>query len=88
MQEDPGKQLEFPLECQFRIMAYANAENILNDLKKVIIKHDLKTIPAKGNLSKNGSYQSWILACTIYSLETLRTVGSDLSAIEGVKMVL
>ena len=88
MQDDPGKQLEFPLECQFRIMAFANAENILDDLKKVIIKHDLKSIPARGNLSKNGSYQSWTLACTIKSLESLRTVGADLSAIDGVKMVL
>ena len=88
MQDDPGKQLEFPLECQFRIMAYTNAENILQDLKKVIIKHNLKTIPSKGNLSKNGSYQSWILACKIQTLESLRTIGADLSAIQGVKMVL
>ncbi|WP_157473182.1 DUF493 domain-containing protein [Lentisphaera araneosa] len=88
MQDDPGKQLEFPLDCQFRIMAMANAENIPQDLQKVIDQHDLKSTPKKGNSTKKGTYQSWIVSGTIYSLESLRAVGADFSAIDGVKMVL
>ena len=88
MQEDPGKQLEFPLDCQFRIMAIATADNIPTELKKIIEKYQLKSDAKKGNLSKNGSYQTWIVSGTIQTLELLRAVGADFSAIDGVKMVL
>ncbi|WDE98771.1 DUF493 family protein [Lentisphaera profundi] len=88
MQEDPGKQLEFPLDCQFRIICRVDANNIKNDLDAVTEKHALGKNADKGSLSKNGTFQTWILSCTIQTLESLRAVGADISAVDGVKMVL
>lgn len=88
MQEDPGQHLEFPLECQYRIICKADATNIETDITQIIEKHQLDTKVTKGSLSKNGNFQTWVLSCTIQTLESLRAVGADISATEGVKMVL
>ena len=86
--DDPGKQIGFPVTCQYRVMAFAEAENIQADLASVINQFDLGTRAEKGNLSRNGTYQSWGFSCTIQDLKTLRAVGAALSAIDGVKVVL
>lgn len=88
MQENPGEQLDFPLHCQYRIMAKADVSTVEADINKVVAQHGLQNQAKKGTLSKNGNYQSWILDCTINDLPHLRGVGADLSAINGVKMVL
>ena len=87
-EDDPGKALKFPLSCQFRIMAFASAKNIPADTAKIVKEFKLATQAKKANLSKNGTYQTWQLPCTIKDLETLRAVGAALGAIDGVKMVL
>ena len=88
MQENPGEHLEFPLHCQYRIVAKADAKNVQADVNEVVKKHELQNQVKKGSLSKNGNFQSWVLDCTINDLTHLRGVGADLSAIDGVKMVL
>ena len=88
MSDDPGKQLKFPLGCQYRIIAFATSTNVEADVNTLSTKHSLKVKAGKGSLSKNGTYQTWTLNCTINDLETLRAVGNDLGAIDGVKMVL
>ena len=86
--DDPGEQLEFPVTCQYRVMAFTGAENIQADLASVISQFNLGSRAEKGNLSRNGTYQSWVFSCTIPDLETLRAVGVALAAIDGVKVVL
>ena len=86
--EDPGRQIEFPVTCQYRVVAVARAENVPTDLASVIRRFHLDTRAERGNLSRNGVYQSWGFSCTIPDLDTLRAVSAALSAIEGVKVVL
>ena len=86
--DDPGLRIEFPVTCQYRVMAFTVAENVQADLASVIGRFNLGSRAERGNLSRNGTYQSWVFSCTIPDLETLRAVGVALAAIEGVKVVL
>ena len=86
--DDPGDKLKFPVTCHYRVIAFVKAENIQADLASVISQYNLGTRAEKGNLSRNGLYQSWGFSCTIHDLQTLRAVGGALCAIDGVKMVL
>lgn len=88
MTDDPGKQLKFPLSCQYRIIAHATSLNVEADINALATKFLFNVKAGKGSVSKNGSYQTWTLNCTINDLETLRAVGNELGAIDGVKMVL
>lgn len=86
--DDPGRQIEFPVTCQYRVVAFARAENVPDDLASVIHRFSLDTRAERGNRSRNGIYQSWGFSCTIRDLDTLRALGAALSAIDGVKVVL
>jgi putative lipoic acid-binding regulatory protein len=88
MSDDPGEQLKFPLSCQYRIIAFATSTNVEGDINSLTKKHSINAKAGKGSVSKNGSYQTWTLNCTINDLETLRLIGNELGAIDGVKMVL
>lgn len=86
--DDPGRRIEFPVTCQYRVVAIARAENVQADLASVIRRFSLDTRAERGNRSRNGVYQSWGFHCTIPNLDTLRAVSAALSAIDGVKVVL
>jgi putative lipoic acid-binding regulatory protein len=86
--EDPGSQLRFPLDCDYRVVARADAGNVEGDVAEVIKAFDLGVRVTRGRRSENGAYQTWQFTCRLNDLETLRGVGAALAAINGVKIVL
>ena len=82
------EELQFPLDWNYRIITDASCQEALEGIKKVLVMHNVTAIPAKGRLSKNGSYQSYNVTVTFEDKDSLRTLSSALGALPFVKFLL
>jgi putative lipoic acid-binding regulatory protein len=85
-QLDPA-DLEFPLECQFRVIA-EDHENMVFVLETVLMQLGVEVPVVRGNKSKNGTYASYTITTVVNSREELSRIDAELRLINGVKMVL
>lgn len=83
---DPEK-LEFPLNCQFRVIAERNP-NMFFVIETVLMENGVKSPLKAENLSDGGKYQSFSVDVRVESLEQMNRIDQALRNIVGVKMVL
>lgn len=83
---DPEK-LEFPLNCQFRVIAERNP-NMFFVIETVLMENGVKSPLKAENLSDGGKYQSFSVDVRVESLEQMNCIDQALRNIVGVKMVL
>jgi putative lipoic acid-binding regulatory protein len=83
---DPEK-LEFPLDCQFRIIAERNP-NMFFVIETVLLENGVKSPLKAENLSEGGKYQSFSVDLRVNSLAQMNQIDQAIRNIVGVKMVL
>ena len=83
---EPDK-LEFPLDCQFRIIAERNP-NMFFVIETVLMENGVKSPLKAENLSGGGKYQSFSVDMRVESLEQMNRIDQAIRNIVGVKMVL
>ncbi len=89
MTQDPfgDEQLQFPLDCQFRIIA-ENRDAMHFVIETVLIEQGVKAPLEPQNLSHGGKYQSFLVMVRVESVEHMNRIDAALRSIVGVKMVL
>ena len=80
-------ELEFPLECHFRIIA-ENREGMHFVIETVLLELGVSSPLETGNKSGGGKYASFAFSVVVDSLDTLNRIDRELRLIEGVRMVL
>ncbi len=85
-QLDPAN-LEFPLECQFRVIA-EDQENLAFVIETVLMQLGVEVPVVRGNESKSGTYVSYSITTVVQSREEMTRIDTELRNIAGVKMVL
>lgn len=84
---DPGSQLQFPLDCQFRVIA-ENISNMHFVIETVLMQHGVNAPLKTQNQSGGGKYLSFSVDTRVESLEQMNEIDAALRNIAGVKMVL
>ncbi len=85
--EFEGEKLEFPLDCQFRVIA-VNQPNMAFVIETVLMELGVSAPLSKQNQSEGGRYQSYSVDVRIESLDQMTVIDKALRNIAGVKMVL
>ncbi len=85
-QLDPAN-LEFPLECQFRVIA-EDQEKMAFVIETVLMQLGVEVPVVRGNESKSGTYVSYSITTVVQSREEMTRIDTELRNIAGVKMVL
>lgn len=83
---DPAN-LEFPLECQYRVIA-EDHEKMAFVIETVLMGLGVEAPVVRGSKSKNGTYVSYSITTVVESREAMNRIDAELRNIEGVKMVL
>lgn len=79
--------LEFPLDCQFRVIA-ENQSNMYFVIETVLMQHGVTSPLKTQNQSGAGKYLSFSVDMRVESLDQMNQIDSALRNIAGVKMVL
>lgn len=89
MTQDPfgDEKLQFPLECQFRIIAESH-DHMHFVIETVLMEIGVKAPLTRQNQSSGGKYQSFLVIVLVESAEHMNKIDSALRNIAGVKMVL
>lgn len=77
----------FPAECTLRIIANTD-DRMLEGIRTTLAEQGYETEPTAGQLSANGSYQTYHATLWIESSEKLQEIIATLSKLNGVRMVL
>jgi putative lipoic acid-binding regulatory protein len=83
---DPS-ELEFPLECHFRIIT-ERVENMHFVIETVLMGLGVSAPVEQGNSSGAGNYVSYAVSTMVDSLDAMNAIDRELRLIQGVKMVL
>lgn len=81
------KQIEYPVEVHFRIIAEA-LEEVSAAVRSAAALRGLESRLRPGNQSAGGRYQTWNLSVRVNSGEELREIDAGFRSVPGVKMVL
>lgn len=81
-------EIQFPVDWQYRITALADADNVRDDLIRVLRMHGSDSMPEKANVSKTGKYVSWKVDVIFHSRADMESMSRALGAVAGVKFVL
>ncbi len=87
MNDSKTPELQFPLECHFRIIA-EDRDNMHFVIETVLMELGVHDPLEKANASAGGKYVSFAFSTTIASREAMALIDRELRAIEGVRMVL
>ncbi len=89
MTDDPfgNEELQFPLDCQFRIIA-ENREGMHFVIETILIEQGVTAPLEPQNLSHGGKYQSYLVMVRVESRDHMGRIDAALRNITGVKMVL
>lgn len=79
--------LEFPLECQFRVIA-EDHEKMAFVIETVLMQLGVEAPVVRGHESKKGTYVSYNITTVVNSREEMNRIDAELRLIVGVKMVL
>ncbi len=87
MNDSKTPELEFPLECHFRVIA-EDREHMHFVIETVLMELGISDPLEKANASSAGKYVSFGFSTVVASREALSLIDQELRAIEGVRMVL
>jgi putative lipoic acid-binding regulatory protein len=87
MSDDPGAELEFPLQCHFRVIT-ENLKNMHFVVETVLMELGVHDPVEKANASETGKYISFNISTVVESREQMTRIDKELRLIQGVKMVL
>ena len=82
-----SSKLEFPLKCQYRIIA-EKRKGMHFVIETVLQQLGVTSPLMKGAESGGGKYESFNVEVVLESLERMNKIDSELRDIEGVRMVL
>lgn len=80
-------ELEFPVECHFRIIA-EDLENMHFVIETVLMELGVHSQLTQRNTSTKGKYVSFSVSTPVDSLAKMNKIDYELRNIQGVKMVL
>jgi putative lipoic acid-binding regulatory protein len=80
-------ELEFPLDCHFKVIA-EDLENMHFVIETVLMGLGVSAPLTEGNKSGGGKYISFNITVRVKSREQMNQIDSELRNIQGVKMVL
>jgi len=87
MNDNAPPELQFPLECHFRVIA-EDRENMHFVIETVLMELGVHDTLERANASSTGKYVSFGFSTTVASREAMALIDQELRAIEGVRMVL
>jgi putative lipoic acid-binding regulatory protein len=82
-----NQEVEFPVEWQFRIMCDSQVD-VTDDLVAVLKSFGVNKFPKTANKSSGGKYLSYAIKVTFHDKASMDLMATQLSQINGVKMVL
>ncbi|MEM7394551.1 MAG: DUF493 family protein [Verrucomicrobiota bacterium] len=82
-----GAELEFPLECHFRIVA-ENLDNMYFTIETVLLGLGITDPLEPAHVSGKGNYASFAFSTIVPSRLVMEHIDRELRAIVGVKMVM
>lgn len=80
-------ELQFPLECHFRVIA-ENNENMQFVIETVVMGLGITAPVEKTNISGGAKYISFNISTIVRSMEEINNIDRELRLIQGVRMVL
>jgi len=80
-------ELEFPVDCHFKIIA-EDLENIHFVIETVLMGQGVKSPLTAGNKSEGGKYITFNVTVCVESREQMNQIDAELRQIQGVRMVL
>ena len=87
MNRDENVELQFPVECHFRVLA-ENQPNMAFVIETVLMELGVQAPLQQGNVSANGKYISFTFTTVVESRDAMNRIDSELRSILGVKMVM
>ncbi len=84
-----GKQLQFPVDWEFRIIVESGRGGPAREaIEAILEKHNFPPGVHEGLHSESGRYRSFKVPIIIPNRETLEKLAVEFHAIEGVKFIL
>ena len=80
-------ELQFPLDCQFRVIA-ENRKGMYFVIETVLIQNGVTAPLQREHESAGGKYISYSVDVHVDSLKRMNSIDAALRSIEGVKMVM
>ena len=80
-------QIEFPVLWHYKIITEAD-KPVAEELQKVLDSHNITDKLTAGQLSKNGSYQTYKVSVTFHDKATMDLVSKNIGSVPGVKFML
>ena len=87
MTEKNSSDLEFPVECHFRIIAH-DLPNIYFVIETVLMELGVTAPLEEANTSAGGKYVSYAVSTIVDTRDALEEIDRELRNIVGVKMVM
>lgn len=87
MKDSPQPELEFPLDCSYRIIA-ENREHMHFVIETVLLQLGVHSPLVKNHESSKGRYVSFAVDVRVPSREMMDRIDRELRLIEGVRTVL
>ena len=87
MRKNNLSELQFPLECHFRVIA-ENDEKMQFVIETVVMGLGITAPVEKTNISGGARYISFNISAIVCSLEEMNNIDRELRQIRGVRMVL
>lgn len=80
-------QIEFPVVWHYKIITEAD-KPVAEALQEVLNQHKITDKLTAGQVSKNGSYQTYKVSVEFHNKETMDLVSKSIGATAGVKFML
>jgi putative lipoic acid-binding regulatory protein len=87
MTREENVELQFPVECHFRILA-ENQPNMAFVIETVLMELGVSAPLETANTSANGRYISFNVTTIVESREMMNRIDAELRRILGVRMVM
>lgn len=84
-----GKQLEYPVDWNFRIITENTAHpEVVKEIRRILEEFKVANPLNIGNESAKGKYVSYLVTVTMPDRQFMEDIAAAFTAIPGVKMVL
>lgn len=87
MIEKKEPELEFPLDCHFKVIA-EDGKHIEAAVRTALLAQGVTAPLTSGNRSDKGKYITFNVTVTVTSSDQINAIDASLRALPGVKMVL
>lgn len=84
-----SSQIKFPCVWHGSLMVHSGTPDVESSIRGVFASMCLNDAEiSSGHVSKNGTYVTWKLSCTVPDLLTLRGLFHGLESLPGVRMLI